>query len=239
MSSEHNASLDVQPGHLYVIATPIGNLADLTERARALLGKVDVIACEDTRVTGKLLAKFGLKRPLLPYHEHNEARMASAIADRLANSESVALVSDAGTPGISDPGFRLVRECRRRKLPVVPVPGASAITSLLSVSGLPTNTFFYAGFLPPKSAARKRFLAEHRDFPHTIVLYESCHRIEKLLREALETLGPKRVVCLGRELTKRHETILAGPLAEVVEGLGQSSKKGEFVVIIAPPEYEL
>ncbi len=234
-----NASLTPEPGHLYVVATPIGNLADLTERAKAILSQVDAIACEDTRTTGAMLTRLGIRRPLFAYHDHNEIKAAEEIASRLQAGQSIALVSDAGTPGISDPGFRAARECQRLKLPIVPLPGACALTSLLSVSGLPTDAFFFAGFLAPKSAARIRFFQEYRNFKHTIALYESCHRIEKMMTELEGALGTERVVCLGRELTKKFETIVTGPINEVRERLKTASKKGEFVVLIAPEGYEL
>ena len=234
-----NASLTPQPGHLYVVATPIGNLADLTERARAILGSVDLVACEDTRTTGGLLTRFGLHRELVAYHEHNETEAAERLVEQIAAGKSVALVSDAGTPAISDPGFRLVRACRRRGLPVVPVPGPSALTAVLSASGLPTNGFFYAGFLPPKSAARLAFLEKYRDFAYTLALYESCHRIDKFAAEIVEQLGPARVVCLAREVTKLHETFLVGPAADVQARLAKASLKGEFVVLIAPVDFVL
>ena len=234
-----NASLVPQPGHLYVVATPIGNLAALTERARAILGAVDLVACEDTRTTGAMLTRLGIRRELFAYHEHNEAEAAEFLALRLAEGRTVAVVSDAGTPGISDPGFRLVRACRRRHLPVVPVPGASALTAVLSASGLPTNGFLFVGFLPPKSSARLAFLERHRDFAYTLALYESCHRIAKFVDEIVEQLGRDRVLCVAREVTKIHETFLSGPAAEVRECLAKSSLKGEFVVLIAPADYQL
>ena len=234
-----NASLTPQPGALHVVATPIGNLADLTDRARAILAGVDLVACEDTRVTGALLVRLGLKKPLVAYHDHNEADAAEAIAAQLAAGRSVALVTDAGTPGISDPGFRLVRACRRRALPVVPVPGPCALAAVLSASGLPTNGFLFAGFLPPKSAARLSFLEKYRDFPYTLALYESCHRVEKFAAEIVAALGPARVVCLAREVTKLHETFLVGSAADVQARLAAGSRRGEFTVLIAPADFEL
>lgn len=234
-----NASLTPLPGHLYVVATPIGNLADLTERARTLLGLVDLIACEDTRTTGGLLTRLGLHRPLLAYHDHNETEAAERLAGELAAGKSIALVSDAGTPAISDPGFRLVRACRRRGLPVVPVPGPCALTTVLSAAGLPTHGFLYAGFLPPKTAARRTFLTKYQDFDYSLVLYESCHRIEKFTDEIVEVLGPERVICIAREVTKLHETFLSGPAAEVRTRLLRGSLKGEFVVVIAPADFVL
>ena len=237
--SDVNTSLTAQPGHCYVVATPIGNLADLTDRARAILASVSVIAAEDTRTTGTLLHRLGLHRPLVAYHEHNETEAAEALVARLAAGESVAIVSDAGTPGLSDPGFRLVRACRRRSLPVIPVPGACAAISVLSASGLPTNAFFFAGFLPHKTAARRTFLEKHRCAEHTLCLYESTHRIEAFVEEIAEVLGAARVVCLAKEVTKLHETFLVGPVGEVQARFAPMSKKGEFVVLIAPDGFAL
>jgi 16S rRNA (cytidine1402-2'-O)-methyltransferase len=234
-----NASLTPLPGHLYVVATPIGNLADLTDRARAILGSVDLVACEDTRTTGALLSRLGLHRELVAYHEHNETAAAEHLAGSIAGGKSVAVVSDAGTPGLSDPGFRLVRACRRRRLPVVPVPGPSALVSVLSAAGLPTNGFLFVGFLPPKSAARTGFLEKHRDFPYTLACYESCHRIAKFAAEIPAVLGPDRVVCIAKEVTKLHETFFIGPAGDVAARLAQASLKGEFVVLIAPGDFVL
>ncbi len=234
-----NSSLTPQPGHLYVVATPIGNLADLTERARSILAAVDLIACEDTRTTGAMLTRFGFHRELVAYHEHNEIEAAVRLADQLVAGKSIAVVSDAGTPALSDPGFRVVRECRRRGLPVVPVPGPSALTAVLSASGLPTNGFLYVGFLPAKSAARIAFFERYRDFEYTLALYESCHRIDKAVDEIVATLGPGRVLCLAKEVTKLHETFLVGPAAEVKARLAQTSLKGEFVLLIAPADFVL
>src|SRR3954468_8817801 len=159
-----NTSLTPLPGHLYVVATPIGNMADLTERARAILAGVDLIACEDTRTTGAMLTRLGLRKELLPYHEHNEIATAGQLVEQLAQGKSIAVVSDAGTPALSDPGFRIVRACRRRGLPVIPVPGVSAVIAVLSASGLPSNGFLFTGFLPPKSAARIAFFEKYRAF---------------------------------------------------------------------------
>ena len=234
-----NSSLTPQPGHLYVVATPIGNLADLTERARAILGSVDLVACEDTRTTGSLLTRYGLRRDLVAYHDHNETEVAERLADQLSAGKSIAVVSDAGTPAISDPGFRLVRACRRRGLPVVPVPGACAVAAVLSASGLPTNGFLFAGFLVAKTAARTAFLEKYRDFDFTLALYESCHRIDKFAEEIVAILGPDRVVCIAKEVTKLHETFLIGRSADVRDRLLKGSLKGEFVVLIAPADFAL
>jgi 16S rRNA (cytidine1402-2'-O)-methyltransferase len=234
-----NGSLQARPGHLYVVATPIGNLADLTERARAILGSADLVACEDTRTTGVLLNRLGLHKELLPYHEHNEREAADRLTALLTAGKSIALVSDAGTPGLSDPGFRVVRACRRLGLPVVPVPGPSALAAVLSASGLPTNGFLFAGFLPPKSAARIAFFTKYRDCEFTLALYESCHRIDKAVAEVTATLGPDRVICVAKEVTKLHETFLTGRAADVEARLAKTSLKGEFVLLIAPADFEL
>lgn len=234
-----NASLTPQPGHLYVVATPIGNLGDLTDRARSILAAVDVVACEDTRTTGNLLHRLCLHKELIPYHEHNEAEAADRLADLVSLGKSVAVVTDAGTPAVSDPGFRLVRACRRRALPVVPVPGACALVAVLSAAGLPTNGFLFAGFLPAKSAARVAFLQKHRDFDFTLALYESCHRIDKFVDEIVATLGPDRIICVAKEVTKVHETFLIGLAGDVLARLAKLSLKGEFVVLIAPKEFVL
>ena len=234
---EENSSLKPQPGHLYVVATPIGNLADLTDRARSILGGVDLVACEDTRTTGSMLVRLGLRKDLFPYHDHNEVEAAEHLAEQIAQGKSVAVVSDAGTPGLSDPGFRIVRACRRRKLPVIPVPGPSALITVLSAAGLPTNGFLFAGFLPPKTAARVAFLQKYHGFDYTLALYESCHRIDKFAAEIVQVLGPDRVICIAKEVTKIHETFLVGLSAEVLARLEKMSLKGEFVVLIAPKDF--
>jgi 16S rRNA (cytidine1402-2'-O)-methyltransferase len=237
--SELNASLTPLASHLYVVATPIGNLADLSERARSILAQVDLIACEDTRTTGAMLTRLGIHRPLVAYHEHNELEASERLAGEIAEGRSIALVSDAGTPAISDPGFRLVRACRRRNLPVVPVPGANALVAVLSAAGLPPNVFLFAGFLPAKPAARTSFLSKYRNFEYTLAVYESCHRIDKFADEIVTVLGDARVVAIAKEVTKLHETFLVGAAAHVRERLAKTSLKGEFVVLIAPEDFVL
>jgi len=238
-SGPTNTSLTAQPGHLYVVATPIGNLSDLTERARAILGSAELVACEDTRTTGALLGRLGIRRELVSYHEHNETEAAERLAGAIASGRSVALATDAGTPGLSDPGFRVVRACRRRGLPVVPVPGPAAFAAVLSASGLPTNGFLFAGFLPPKSSARLAFFGKHRDFGYTIALYESCHRIDKAVDDVVASLGPDRVVCVAKEVTKIHETFWTGAAGEVRDLMAKASLRGEFTLLIAPADYRL
>lgn len=230
---------EVLPGHLYVVGTPIGNLGDLSQRTILTLKTVDLIACEDTRVTKKLLTKLDITRPTLSYREENEKLQTPALLKELQAGKSIALVSDAGTPTLSDPGFRIVRACRLAAIPVVPIPGPSAFLSALCASGLPTNSFLFIGFLPPKTAARIRFFEKYQDFEYTLILYESCHRIDKFLDDLLKTLGPGRTICLAREITKRHETFLVGSAQSVYDQLQNSSKKGEFVVLIAPKDFAL
>lgn len=224
---------------LSVVATPIGNLSDLSPRARETLASADCIACEDTRTSGNLLRRFGISRPLIVCHDHNEAASAAGIAEKIASGAHVALVCDAGTPTLSDPGFRVVRECRRRGLAVEPIPGACALIAALSASGLPTNAFAFHGFLAPKTSARRRFLEENRTAKMTLAVYESCHRIRAFAEEIAEILGGGRVVCFARELTKLHETILTGTIAEILPRLVGKNLKGEFVVLIAPADFVL
>jgi len=226
-------------GALLLVATPLGNLGDISPRAREALAGATVVACEDTRTTGNLLRLLGIEARLVAYHDHNEAEMGDALADRVAAGERVAVVTDAGTPGISDPGFRAARACARRGLTVTPIPGPCAAVALLSASGLPTNAFRFVGFLAPKSAARRRFLESVREADETVVLHESCHRIDAFLGEMLEVLGPDRVACVGREITKLHESIRTAPLATLVPAVRAGSLKGEFTVAIAPAGFAL
>ena len=234
-------AIQTSAGKLTLVSTPIGNLSDLSQRAHACLDLAKTIACEDTRVTSKLLSKLDLNKnkELLCYHDKNESSMAGIIADRIATGESIVLVADAGTPTISDPGFRVVRECRKRSIQVEAIPGVSAAITALSISGLPSDRFLFVGFLAPKRAARQRFFSEHQNFPYTIILYESCHRIQKMLQDLVETLGPERCISVSRELTKLHESSHSGAAADVLEKVTQSSLKGEFVVLISKPEYQL
>jgi len=222
-------------GQLTLVVAPIGNLGDMTARAIETLKTVDTIACEDTRVTGKLLSKLEIKKTasLISYREENEKHMAVELADRIEAGEQIALISDAGMPAISDPGFRLVRECRKRGLKVTAAPGLTAATTALALSGLPSDGFLYVGFLPPKSAARKRFFESKCDFEYTIIVYESCHRIGKFLNDLVEVLGDERCISVGRELTKLHEAVHTGPAAQVRDRVASGSQKGEFVVCIA------
>ncbi len=220
---------------LYVVATPIGNAADITLRALRTLSLCDVIACEDTRVTSKLLAIHGLRTPLKPYHDHNSQKVLPGIVDQLRAGARVALVSDAGTPLVSDPGFRLVNAALAEGIPVVPLPGASSVLAALCVSGLPTDRFLFVGFPPSKPTARRRFLADIAHVPATIILLESTQRLGASLADLAAELGP-RSAAVCRELTKRFEEVRRGPLAELAEAYLQAGPpKGEVTVVIAPP----
>lgn len=222
---------------LYLVATPIGNLEDITLRAlRILREEVTVIACEDTRQTRKLLAHYEIRKPMMSYHEHNEASRAGEILERLGRGESVALVTDAGTPLISDPGYRVVAGAVANGHPVVPVPGASAVLAALAGSGLPVGQFRFIGFLPPKAAARRKMLQDLSQGAITVVAYESPHRILDSLSDMQEILGGRQVV-LARELTKVHEEFLRGTPDEIRRLLWErDSIKGEITVLIAPSE---
>jgi 16S rRNA (cytidine1402-2'-O)-methyltransferase len=228
----------LEPG-LYLIATPIGNLGDLSERAADALKAVDRLYAEDTRHSRKLLNHLGIDRQLIPCHEHNEQSLAEEVARHVESGQSCGLISDAGTPGISDPGFRLVRACRKAGLPVFSIPGACAILVALSISGLPTDSFRFYGFLPPKRAARRRQFEENKDAQETLAYFESTHRIGKFLEDAEAVFGPDRSICVARELTKRHETVLTGSIQAVRERFAAGSSKGEFVVLIAKEGYAL
>lgn len=225
---------DMPAGSLYVVATPIGNLDDLSPRAAEVLGAVTVIAAEDTRHTGRLLRHLGLSRPMLSLHEHNEAARVDALDARLAAGEDIALVSDAGTPLISDPGFVLVRELRARGRRIVPIPGPCALVAALSAAGLPTDRFLFQGFLAARSGARRGRLQALASREETLVFYESPHRIRDTLADITATLGERRVV-LARELTKAFETFLDGTAARLLERMDEDTDqaRGEFVVMVA------
>lgn len=227
-----------QPGVLYVVATPIGNLADISARAREVLAAVDVVAAEDTRHSGTLLSHLGIKTPLISLHDHNEAERAPVLVARLQAGESVALISDAGTPLISDPGFDLVRAARAAGISVTPVPGASALVAALSVSGLPTDRFVFEGFLPAKQSARRERLAALDQESRTLVFYESVHRLQESLEDMAAAFGPERRAVLARELTKLHEGVRDASLKELVAWAGSdpAAGKGEVVVMVAGAE---
>lgn len=231
--------MDNEFGTLFVVGTPIGNLSDMTERAAEVLAKCDIIACEDTRITGVLLKKLGLSKEMFVNENSREKAAAPALLAKLKEGKNVALLSDAGTPCVSDPGFRIVRACRVAGVKVIPIPGACAFISALSASGLPSDSFLFVGFLPPKSSARKTFFERHKDFSHTLIFYESPYRIDKFLADAIEVFGEHRIACFAKEITKMYERFFVGTLGEISKEFETASTKGEFTVIIAPEDYSL
>jgi 16S rRNA (cytidine1402-2'-O)-methyltransferase len=220
-----------QTGTLYVVATPIGNLEDITLRALRVLKEADLIACEDTRHTRLLLSRHGISTPLVSYHEHNEDRRAAELIVRLERGESVALVSDAGMPLLSDPGYPLITSAIAHSIPVVAVPGPSAVTAALAVSGLPADRFLFAGFLPRRAAERRRALEGVSGVPYTLVFFEAPHRITQTLGDLQVVFGNRRIAVV-RELTKRFEEVLRGDIAEVVELIGERPARGEFTIVV-------
>jgi 16S rRNA (cytidine1402-2'-O)-methyltransferase len=221
-------------GPLFVVATPIGNLGDFSARGREVLASVAAICAEDTRRSGQLLAHYGISTPLLALHEHNEDAIAQRIVTRLLAGDSLALVSDAGTPLVSDPGFRLVKAAREAGIQVSPIPGASALVAALSVAGLPSDRFIFEGFLPARSKARREHLQSLAGEPRTLIFYESSHRIEEALDDAVAAFGADRPAVMARELTKLFETVLDGTLAQLRERVraDPDQRKGEFVLLV-------
>lgn len=216
---------------LYLVATPIGNLGDISLRALETLRAADIVASEDTRKTGLLLAHFDIKKPLMSFHEHNEQRAGEKILELLAEGKIVALVSDAGTPGISDPGFTLVRRAIEQGLEFTMIPGPAALIMALVLSGLPTHAFTFRGFAPRKPGARRRFLTVDQDSPHTLIFYESPYRLQAFLAAALEIYGDRRAA-IANDLTKLFESVQRGALSELISGLGEAKLRGEYVVVI-------
>lgn len=226
----------VEPNTLYIVPTPIGNLNDITARALIVLKQVDIIAAEDTRHTNHLLSHYGIQTRTFALHDHNEQHKAQSVVEQIQNGTSMALVSDAGTPLISDPGYHLVNKCREQGVNVVPLPGPSALITALSASGLPSNRFSFEGFLPPKSKARKDILKKLSADARTLIFYESPHRIMDSLQDILDVLGAEREVALARELTKTYESFYKAPIAELIEILNSDAnhRRGEMVVMITP-----
>ncbi|MBY5947602.1 16S rRNA (cytidine(1402)-2'-O)-methyltransferase [Photobacterium rosenbergii] len=233
MSETNSCTVDVAT--LYIVPTPIGNLADITQRALDVLANVDLIAAEDTRHTSRLLTHFSISTRTFALHDHNEQQKADYLIEKLQAGTSIALVSDAGTPLISDPGYHLVNRCRQADVKVVPLPGPCAVVTALSGAGLPSDRFSFEGFLPPKSKGRRDRFQELANDERTMIFYESPHRIMDSLADMLAVLGPERQVVLARELTKTYETIHGAPLGELIDWLGEDSNRtrGEMVLLVA------
>jgi len=221
-----------QGGRLYLVATPIGNLEDITLRAIKVLRNVDLIAAEDTRRARRLLARYRIKAPLTSFFEHNEPCKKEALIKRLVKGQDIALISDAGTPGVSDPGFRLIRQAIEEGVEVIPIPGPSAHVAALVVSGLPTDSFHFFGFLPPKGAKRKKRLEEIKELRGTIILYEAPHRLLRTLQDIKDCCGDRQIV-VAREMTKTYEEVIRGEIIEVLEGLGEKKIRGEITLVVA------
>jgi 16S rRNA (cytidine1402-2'-O)-methyltransferase len=229
------AAVDAAQGRLYIVATPIGNLEDITLRALRILKEVDQIACEDTRHTQKLLSHYDIHKSLISYHEHNEITRAPELVIAMESGAKIALVSDAGMPLVSDPGYRLVTLCVRHRIPVVPIPGPSALLTALSASGLPNEEFLFVGFLPNRSGERRRALERLRIEDRTIIFYEAPHRVAETVVEAREILGDRNA-CLAREVTKLHEEFRRGRLSEIAASLAERPARGEITLLIAPED---
>ncbi|MEH2210780.1 16S rRNA (cytidine(1402)-2'-O)-methyltransferase [Nostoc sp.] len=224
---------DPKPGTLYVVGTPIGNLEDITFRAVRILQTVDIIAAEDTRHTGKLLQHFQVKTPQVSYHEHNRTSRIPELLEHLVNNKAIALVSDAGMPGISDPGYELVKACIEAGIPVVPIPGASAAITALSAAGLPTDRFVFEGFLPAKTQQRQEHLESLQTESRTLIFYESPHRLRDTLQDLALVWGNDRQIVLGRELTKLYEEFWRGTIAEAIAYYTQREPQGEYTLVVA------
>jgi len=228
---------DKFPPGIYLVATPIGNLEDISQRQRRVLEDCDLVACEDTRRTGQLLSRLSIKKTLLSYHEHNESARAEQLAEKAMAGKRIAVVSDAGTPGISDPAYRVVRAAVERGVTVFPVPGPSAVVAALVASGLPTDRFVYEGFLPQKGEKRWRRVDKLLEEERTVVLYESPHRVVRLIEE-IANRAPSRHLVLAREITKLHEEFLRGTASELAEKTKGKSVKGECVLLVGPKRME-
>ncbi len=232
-TTNSDAGENVPAGTLYLVGTPIGNLEDITLRALRVLKDVDLIACEDTRHTAQLLSHYAISKPTVSYHEHNELTRAAELIVHLERGDNIAVVSDAGMPGVSDPGYRLVALAVRHHIRVVPVPGATAFLSALVASGLPTDSFHFGGFLPAKAGARRTALEAIRNSPRTEVFYEAPHRIVECIRDIVEVLGPERHVVIAREVTKLHEEFLRGRAEDVLATLEERGEvRGEITLLI-------
>ena len=228
-----------EDGCLYLVATPIGNMLDFTPRGREVLSACDLVACEDTRVTAKLLSRFDICAPMISYREENERKRSEFLAKEICDGKKVALVSDAGYPGISDPGFRLIRECRRKNLKIVAIPGPNAAITALSVSGLPTHNFLFLGFPPKGKLAFQNLLRKWIEFEGSLIFYQSKYKAESTFESLEAVFGEMRYISVSRELTKMHENTEVGTILQVRERFLSSSQKGEFTFVVAPSGFKL
>jgi 16S rRNA (cytidine1402-2'-O)-methyltransferase len=223
--------VNIQPGKIYLVPTPIGNLEDVSQRALNTLSEVDIIACEDTRHSGRLLNRFDIKKKLISYHDFNESARAKKLIAEVLSGKSVAVITDGGSPGISDPAYRIVTLAIENDIILVPLPGATALIPALTASGLPTDRFFFEGFLPQKSSGRRKRFKQLEDMPHTLIFYESPFRIEKSLNDLFETLGDRKI-CVAREISKMFEQFIRGTVKEVLDKIKNKKLKGEIVLIV-------
>ena len=221
----------VQPGTIYLVPTPLGNMGDMTTRAVEVLNRVEIVACEDTRVSGGLLSKLGIRKKLISYHDFNEAARAEQLAAMVRDGHDIAVITDAGSPGISDPAYRIVRAAIDQGLSLSALPGPCALIPALTASGLPTDRFFFEGYLPHKQTARRKRLERLKEFEHTLVFYESPHRLLKTLKDMLEVVGD-RPACVAREISKKFEEYLRGNLSELIARLSNRRVMGEIVIVL-------
>ena len=222
--------MNSESGIVYLVPTPIGNMSDVSERVREILSLVDIVACEDTRHSGSFLKKLEIKKQLISYHDFNESERAVQLINEVKNGKSIAVITDAGSPGISDPAYRIVKVAIENDLTIIPIPGPTAFVPALTASGLPTDRFFFEGFLSNKSASRKNRLSQLVDLPHTIIFYESPHRINKTIADILEVFGDRQI-CIAREISKKFEQFIRGSASEVLEIISKKNIKGEIVII--------
>ncbi|MDR1232852.1 MAG: 16S rRNA (cytidine(1402)-2'-O)-methyltransferase [Puniceicoccales bacterium] len=223
---------------LIIVPTPVGNLDDVSARAIDALARCDIILCEDTRVCSKLQNRLKIEKKMLLYRDDNEERQVPKIIGLIEEGNIVCLTSDAGTPGISDPGYRIVNACRRRKIPIESLPGPCALITALAASGLPSDGFLFLGFLPNKTSARTNMLKKYADFDYTLIFYESCHRILKFLKDLQSAMGATRVICVAREMTKMHEIFHVGEIGQIYDEIAAAAVKGEYVIVVAPQRFK-
>lgn len=223
--------MNIQSGKIYLVPTPIGNLEDISQRALKVLSQVDIIGCEDTRRSGKLLSRFDIKKRLISYHDFNESSRAKKLIEEVKTGKSIAIITDGGSPGISDPAYRIVALAIENNIELVPIPGPTALIPALTASGLPTDRFFFEGFLPQKSSGRKKRFKQLENMPHTLIFYESPFRIEKTLNDLYDVLGDRHI-CIAREISKIYEEFIRGAISDVIGKIKDKKIKGEIVLVV-------